>query len=133
VDTLSQAYGGLLPLRGDADQTAAFARWGLAALGEGERTLEEATRWYLSVADWLAGRLAAAERAFAASVDGWLAAGEQTLAAWGYHYLGQVEVGQGRLGAALGTYRRALAGAEESGASTLQVTRLVHIGMAGVL
>jgi LuxR family transcriptional regulator, maltose regulon positive regulatory protein len=120
-------------LRGDADQTAAFARQGLAALEQGERTLQEATRWYLAVADWLAGRLAEAERAFAASVDGWLAAGQQTLAAWGYHYLGQVQVGQGRLEAALGTYRRVLAGAEEPGAPTLQVTRLAHVGMAGVL
>jgi LuxR family transcriptional regulator, maltose regulon positive regulatory protein len=123
----------LAHLRGDADETAASARQGLAALEEGDRTLEEATRWYLAVADWLGGRLAAAEPAFATSVDGWLAAGQQTLAAWGSYYLGQIRVAQGRLGAAQRTYQRALAGAEEPGASTLQISRLAHLGMAGVL
>jgi LuxR family transcriptional regulator, maltose regulon positive regulatory protein len=123
----------LAHLQGDPNQTSAFAWRAKDELAEGERTLESMTGWYLAVADWLHGRLTEAERAFASSVDGWLAAGQQTLAAWGYYYLGQVLVAQGRLGGALGTYRRALEGVEEPAVPTLQVTRLAHVGMAGVL
>ena len=120
-------------LQGDPEQTSAFARRALAELGEGEGMLESMTGWYLAVADWLGGRLTEAERVFASSVDGWLATGLPTLAAWGFYYLGQVRVARGRLGAALGTYQRALEGPAEPGGPALQIARLAHLGVAGVL
>jgi LuxR family maltose regulon positive regulatory protein len=123
----------LAHLQGDPERTRAFARRAQAELGEGEGVLASLTGWYLAVADWLAGRLAEAERAFGANGDGWLAAGQQTLAAWGSYYLGQVRVARGRLGAALGTYRRALEGVQQPGVPSLQISRLAHLGMAGVL
>ena len=98
----------LAQLRGDADGTAAFASQALAKTGEGESMLDSTARWLLAVAEWLRGRVAEAERAFAASITGWRAAGERYSAAYGCHHLGQVQRAQGRLDAALGTYQQAL-------------------------
>jgi LuxR family transcriptional regulator, maltose regulon positive regulatory protein len=98
----------LAHLRGNAEGTIAFAQRALAELGEGEWTLESVIRWQLAVAEWLRGRPAQAECAFAASVAGWQTAGERGLAAACCHYLGQVQRARGRLDAALATYRQAL-------------------------
>ena len=59
---LDRSY--LAYLRGDAEATAAFAAQALAKLDKGERLLDFVTRWNLAMAEWLRGRLAAAERAF---------------------------------------------------------------------
>jgi LuxR family transcriptional regulator, maltose regulon positive regulatory protein len=48
---------GLAYLRGDAEQMATSTRRALAELGEGEWMLESFTRWYLVIAEWVAGRL----------------------------------------------------------------------------
>ena len=98
----------LAHLRGDADGTAAFASQALAKTGEGESMLNSTARWLLAMADWLRGRAAEAERAFAASITGWRTAGERYSAAFSCHHLGQVQRAQGRLDAALGTYQQAL-------------------------
>ena len=52
------------------------------------------------MAEWLRGRLAAAERAFAASVIGWRETGQPTLIAWGCYQLALIQRAQGRLDAA---------------------------------
>ena len=98
----------LAQFRGDAEGTAAFASQALAELDGDERLLSSTVQGFLAAAEWLRGRLAQAERAFASSITGWRAAGQPTLAAWGYHQLGQVQRAQGRLGAAAGTYQQAL-------------------------
>ena len=98
----------LAQLRGDANGTAAFASQALAKTGEGESMLDSTSTWLLAVAEWLRGRVAEAERAFAASITGWRAAGERYSAAYGCHHLGQVQRARGRLDAALGSYQQAL-------------------------
>jgi len=81
------------------------------------------TRWHLGAAEWLRGRLAEAERAFASSIAGWRAAGQRFLAVRLCEFLGQVQHAQGRLDAALGTYQQALE--VDAGPAS--------VGMAGVL
>jgi LuxR family transcriptional regulator, maltose regulon positive regulatory protein len=123
----------LAQLRGDADQTVAFARRALAELGEGQWMLESITCWYLAVAEWLRGRLAEAEDAFMSNIACWRSAGQPSLAGWAYHYLGQVQQAQGRLGAALGTYQAASKVAEEPGSPASPLTGIAHVGMAEVV
>jgi LuxR family maltose regulon positive regulatory protein len=126
---------GLAHLRGDAEQMATSARRALAELGEGEWMLESFTRWYLAVAQWVAGRLVEAEAALASSIAGWRAASHRApaAAALGYHSLGLVQRDRGRLGAALATYREALAVAAEPDGPAPQVAGVAFVGMAGVL
>jgi LuxR family maltose regulon positive regulatory protein len=119
-------------LRGDAEQTSAFARRAQAELGEGEWMLDSAAGWYLVIAAWLDGRLAEAERVFASSIAGCRAAGEPSQAAWGYHHLGQVQRARGRLGAALGTYQAAMAMAAEPGGPALLAAAPARVGIAEV-
>jgi hypothetical protein len=98
----------LAEFRGDAEGTAMFASRALGALAEDEWMLASVARERLAVADWLGGRLPAAEQAMARRVAGFRAAGEATLAAWGGYYLGLVQRAQGRLDAALRTYQEGL-------------------------
>src|ERR1700722_12609398 len=81
--------------RGDAEATAAFASQARAELGEGERLLDYESQCDLAVAEWLRGRLAAAERALVPSIAGW--ADRPVFVAWGRHLLGQVQRARGRL------------------------------------
>jgi LuxR family maltose regulon positive regulatory protein len=104
--------GFLAQLRGDAESTAAFASQALAELGDGERLLSSTAQGLLAAAEWLRGRLAAAEQAFVSSIAGWQAG--QPIA-WGVYQLGQVQRARGRLDAAAGTYQRTLDIAAESG------------------
>ena len=60
------------------------------------------------MAEWLRGRLAEAERAFASSTAGWQAAGQPALTAWHRVQLAQVQRALGRLDAAVQTYEQAL-------------------------
>jgi ATP/maltotriose-dependent transcriptional regulator MalT len=126
---------GLAHLRGDATQTLASARWALAELGEDEWLLESLTRWYLAVAEWLAGRLAGAEAALASGIARWWAASRRApaAAALGYHCLGLVQRDRGRLEAALATYREALAVAAEPDGPAPPIAGVAQVGMAGVL
>ena len=59
--------GYLAQLRGDAEDTAAFASRALAESREGEWLLSSTARGFLAMAEWLRGRLTEAERAFASS------------------------------------------------------------------
>jgi LuxR family maltose regulon positive regulatory protein len=126
---------GLAHLRGDAEQMTACARRALAELGEGEWMLESLTRWYLAVAEWVAGRLAEAEAALVSSIAGWRAVSHRApaAAALGYHGLGLVQRDRGRLEAALATYREALAVAAEPDGPAPQLAGVACVGMAGVL
>jgi LuxR family maltose regulon positive regulatory protein len=126
---------GLANLRGDAGQMRAAARRALDELGEGEWMLESLARWYLAVAEWVAGRLVEAEAALASSIAGWRTASQRApaAAALGYHCLGLVQRDQGRLEAALATYREALAVAVEADGTAPPIAGVAYTGMAGVL
>jgi LuxR family maltose regulon positive regulatory protein len=119
--------GCLALFRGDAEQTAAFARQALAE-PDGSEWILTIARWCLAVAEWLRGRPAEAERALASSVAGWRAANLRPVANVGYQYLGQAQQAQGRLGAALETFQEALEAAAEPG----RPTGMAHVGMAEV-
>jgi LuxR family maltose regulon positive regulatory protein len=122
----------LAHLRGDADGTAACASQTLAKTGEGESMLDSTARWLLAMAEWLHGRVAEAERAFAASITGWRAAGERYSAAYGCHHLGQVQRAQGRLGAALGTYQQALEITAAPGRQAMPAAGIAFVGTGEV-
>ena len=106
LTTLIRGY--LAQLRGDAEATAAFATQTLAEIKPGERLLSAAAHGFLAVAEWLRGRLAEAERGFAAAVTGWRETGQFTLTAWGYYELALIRRAQGRLDAAVLTCEQAL-------------------------
>jgi hypothetical protein len=65
------------------DATAAFTREAMEHLGENELMLTSAVQGFLATAEWLRGRLAAAEEAFESSVEWWRRAGQVTTTAWG--------------------------------------------------
>ena len=94
--------------RGDAEATAVYASRALAELREGESALRSIAQGLLAVAEWLPGRLADAERAFAASLAGWQAAGQPTVTAWGSYQLSQVQRARGRLDAVARTCQQSL-------------------------
>jgi LuxR family maltose regulon positive regulatory protein len=119
-------------LHGDADGTAAFASQALAKTGEGESMLDSTSRWLLTVAEWLRGRVAEAEHAFAASITEWWAAGERYSAAYGCHHLGQVQRAQGRLDPAVGTYQQALEITAPPGRPAMPAAGIAFVGMGEV-
>jgi LuxR family transcriptional regulator, maltose regulon positive regulatory protein len=128
--TLERAW--LAYLRGDAESTATFASRTLAELGEGERMLDSVTRWQLAVAEWLRGRLPAAEQAMASRVTGFRAAGELTPAASGGYFLGEVQRAHGRLEAAAGTYQQTLEITALPGRPVLPAAGVAYVGLAEV-
>ena len=122
----------LAQLRGDAEATAVFSSQALAESREGERLLDSVIRWNLAMAEWLRGRLADAERAFASGIAGWQAAGESTMAAWGGYELSQVQCAQGRLDAAVRTCRQALESTAQSGRPLLPTAGPAYVGLGEV-
>jgi LuxR family maltose regulon positive regulatory protein len=95
-------------LRGDADATAALTREAMAYLDENELMLASAVEGFLATAEWLRGRLAAAEEAFESRIGWWRREGQVTTTAWGYYCLARLQRGQGRLDAAVRTCEQAL-------------------------
>ena len=127
---LHRAY--LAQLRGDAEGTAAFSSRALAESSQGERMLNAIAQGFLAVAEWLRGRLAEAERAFASSIAGWRVAGQLTMTAWGCHELGQVQRAQGRLDAAALTCQQALEITAPPGRPPLPAAGPAYVGLAEV-
>ena len=124
--------GFLAQLRGDAEDTAAFASRALAESREGEWLLSSTARRSLAVAEWLRGRLAEAERAFAASIAGWQAVGQPTLTAWHRYQLARVQQALGHLDAATHTYEQALRVTAVPGRPPAPAVGLVYVGLAEV-
>ncbi len=124
--------GYLAQLRGDAEDTAAFASRALAESREGEWRLSSTARGFLAMAEWLRGRLAEAERAFASSIAGWQAAGKPALTAWHRYQLAQVQRALGRLDAAIQTYEQALRATAVPGRPPAPTVGLVYVGLAEV-
>ena len=127
---LDRAY--LAQLRGDAGSTAAFARQALAECAEGEWLLTSTVQGFLAVAEWLRGRLAEAERAFASGIAGWQVADQLTHAAWGAYHLAQVQRAQGRLDAAGRTCQRALEVSAVPGRSLSAAAGPAYVGLGEV-
>ena len=124
--------GFLAQLRGDAEAGAAFAARGLAECREGEWLLSSTARGFLAMAEWLQGRLAEAERAFASSTAGWQAAGQPALTAWHRVQLAQVQRALGRLDAAVQTYEQALEAIAVPGRPLPPTAGPVYLGLAEV-
>ena len=124
--------GFLAQLRGDAEETAAFASRALAESKEGEWLLGSIARGYLAMAEWLRGRLAEAERAFASSMAWGQAAGQPALTGWHRYQLAQVQRVLGRLDTAFQTYEQALGAAAVPGRPPAPTVGLVYVGLAEV-
>jgi LuxR family maltose regulon positive regulatory protein len=124
----------LARLRGDPEREAAFARQALAEMTEQDgMQLGSFARYHLAVADWLGGRLEAAERGLAEVVADRAAAGERYLAVRAGWDLGHLLQAQGRLGAALRTYQHGLELAGEPGQPPLPAAGMARVGLAEVL
>jgi LuxR family maltose regulon positive regulatory protein len=128
--TTQRAY--LAALRGDAEGAAAFASQALAVIGDDEWMLASHARGYLSLAEWMRGRLTEAEQLLSSIITQWRAAGERALAVRGCHHLGQIQRAQGRLDAALGTYQQAVDIAAVPGRPHLPAAGAGYVGMAEV-
>ena len=128
--TTQRAY--LAALRGDAEGAAAFASQALAVIGDDEWMLASHARGYLSLAEWMRGRLTEAEQLLSSTTAQWRAAGERALAVRGCHHLGQIQRAGGRLDAALGTYQQAVNIAAVPGRPHLPVAGTGYVGMAEV-
>ena len=74
LTTLLRSY--LATLNGDAVGTADLASRGLAETREGEWMLSYSARGLLAEAEWLRGRLTAAERALVPRIARWREAGQ---------------------------------------------------------
>ena len=119
-------------LRGDAEETAAFASRALAESKEGEWLLNSTARGYLGLAEWLRGRLVEAERAFASTIARGQAAGQPTLTGWHRYQLAQVQRALGRLDMAVQTYEEALRATAVPGRPPVPTVGLVYVGLAEV-
>jgi LuxR family maltose regulon positive regulatory protein len=124
--------GFLAQLRGNAEDTAAFASLALAESKEGEWRLSSTARGFLAMAEWLRGRLAEAEHAFASSIAGWQAVGQPALTVWPRYQLAQVQRALGRLDTAIQTYEQALRATAVPGRPPAPTVGLVYVGLAEV-
>jgi len=128
--TTQRAY--LAALRGDAAGAVAFASRALAGIGDDEWMLASHARGYLSLAEWMRGRLAEAEQLLSSTTAQWRAADERALAIRGCHHLGQIQRAGGRLDAAVGTYQQAVDIATVPGSPQLPAAGTGYVGMAEI-
>ena len=119
--------------RGDPGRTASFARSALAELAENEHGPRLFARWLLVVADWMRGRLADAEPAFADLLTEGKAAPASFPLLSSCFMLGLTQQARGKLGAALQTYREALRFATQGGYPSAYHAGEAHVGIAQVL
>ena len=127
---LDRAY--LAELRGDAEQAIAYSSRALAEAGEDEWMLASHARGYLSLAEWMRGRLWEAEQLLSSTIAQWRAAGESALVVRGCYHLGQIQRAQGRLDAALGTYQQAVDTAAVPGLDARRWHRVCGLGRGGI-
>jgi ATP/maltotriose-dependent transcriptional regulator MalT len=118
--------------RGDAEAMAAFASRAMAECSKDERLLSSNAEGFLAGAEWLRGRLAAAEGAFTSSIAGWQAVGQLTTMAWGVHQLGQIQQARGRLDEAAATFQQMLETTAAPGRSPPPAAGAAYAGLAEV-
>jgi LuxR family maltose regulon positive regulatory protein len=131
--TIALLRAALVALRGDAQRTTELVRQAQTHLAEDERGPRISVRWNLGQADWMRGRLAEAERAFAGILAEGREAGEPHLMLTAGSVLGRIQRAQGRLEAALRTYQEGLEFAARSGPGVVLSAAVAHVGMAEVL
>jgi LuxR family maltose regulon positive regulatory protein len=120
--------------RGDADQMAGQARAALAHLAEEEAGPRFWARWLSGPwADWMRGRLAAAERGYAEMLAEGRTAPDPSPMMLNSLPLGEVQQGQGKLDAALRTHREGLRLATEEVHAAAYHAAAAHLGIAKVL
>ncbi len=119
-------------LRGDAEATAVRTREAQELLGPEELMLSSAVQGFLAMADWLRGRLAAAEEIFESGIGWWRQQGQVTTTAWGFYCLARLQRGQGLLEAAARTGERALAAAGAPGQRLRPAAGPALVGLAEV-
>ena len=119
-------------LRGDAEGTAVHASRGLAQLRDGEDMLSSGIESFLAMAEWLRGRLAEAEQAFASGIAGWRFAGQSTITVLRYYSLARIQRAQGRLDAAIQTCGQALELAATAGQPPSPAAGPALVGLAEV-
>jgi ATP/maltotriose-dependent transcriptional regulator MalT len=119
-------------LRGDGGAAMSLASQALTEVREDEWMLESLARAQLGSAEWLCGRLEAAESIIASSIERWRAAGARDLVTLWWQYLGRIQRAQGHLDRALGTYQRALDLSTSPGQPTLPAAGAALVGMAEV-
>jgi len=119
-------------LRGDAERTTELVRRAQAHLAEDERGPRISVRWNLAQADWMRGRLAEAERAFAGIVTEGREARQPHLMLTASSVLGRIQRAQGRLEAAFRTYQAGLEFAARTGPTVVLSAAAAHVGMAEV-
>ena len=124
------ARADLARLGGDADREQAFALVALGDLTEQDVLLGAIARYQIAYADWLGGRVAAAEREMAELFEERVASERQDLALRAAFDLGGVQQAQGRLGAAQRTYQRGLEVAVSTGSPAS--SGMAHVGLAEV-
>ena len=120
----------LAHVRGDADHVAEYARAALARSDEADELLREMAQVLLAETDWLAGRLAEAERALTGILLRWSSSQEWLVLQRVGFDLGSVQLAQGRLAAALRTYRTLGA---RTDAAAPALSGMSHVGVAMVL
>ena len=123
----------LAAARGDLAGLAHFAGSALARMRPNERGPRFGARFQLACVDWMAGRLAEAEVAFARLLEEGRAAADPYPLETSCFALGQVQAGLGKLSAALRTNRESLRLATEGGRISAFHAAEAHIGIAQVL
>ncbi|HEX4255277.1 MAG TPA: LuxR C-terminal-related transcriptional regulator [Streptosporangiaceae bacterium] len=119
-------------LRGDAEATAARTREAMELVGENELMLASAVEGFVAMADWLRGRLDAAEEIFEASIGRGHGQGQVTTTAWGFYCLARLQRGRGRLEAAVETGARALAAIGDPGPRPRPAAGPALVGLAEI-
>ncbi|HZA80601.1 MAG TPA: LuxR C-terminal-related transcriptional regulator, partial [Actinomycetes bacterium] len=121
-------------VRGDVEGMAGFASSALEHTADSERGPRIWARWFLACADWMSGRLADAESAFAEVLAAGRAAPEAYPTMATCFPLGRVQHARGKLGAALRTYEDGLRFATEgSTRPNLYHSAEAHLGIGQVL
>ncbi|MBV9922296.1 MAG: hypothetical protein JOY78_15795, partial [Pseudonocardia sp.] len=116
----------LARLRGDHVATQAAASEALAHVTPQDELLGTVARYHVAFADWLAGRVTAAERGLAELFAERLASEQHDLVMRAAFDLGAVQQARGRLRAAQRTYEQGLALSGSAGPSV----GMAHIGLA---
>ncbi len=124
------ARADLARVRGQADRERMFAQIAIAQLTEQDELLAAVARYHVAFADWIAGRLAPAERALDKLFAERAASPRRDLALRAAFDLGGVQQAQGRLGAAQRTYEQGLEVAASIGSPP--TVGMVHVGLAEV-
>jgi LuxR family maltose regulon positive regulatory protein len=130
--SIALLHAAIAALRGDAERTTELVRRAQAQLAEDERGPRISVRWNLAQADWMRGRLAEAERAFADIVAEGREAGEPHLTLTASSALGRIQRAQGRLDAAFRTYQEGLEFIARTGPTLVLSAAVAHVGMAEV-